>query len=133
MSDQDEINKTLASIRSQCPKVKLPWWKKWVGKRMMQWLEQQWINGKWSWKTTLSGVIPGVLLILNELNKIVDGDPKTVASPEVILTGISAISLGWFAKDRSTTGLPPKSQGALDAQNADLLKYEAPEARPPTT
>ena len=52
-----------------------------------------------SWKTTALGVISGLLMILPQIQNLLDGDPETVFSETVIMTGLALMGLGVTAKD----------------------------------
>jgi len=58
-----------------------------------------WITAARSIKTTLLGVIAGLLLILPQLRNALDGNPETLMSIEVILEGIALMGIGVAAKD----------------------------------
>lgn len=55
-----------------------------------------------SWKTTLFGIIASLSALLPSLGINVTGKAQTVVG---ILSGIGAIFLGYFAKDKDKTGV----------------------------
>ena len=60
---------------------------------------EKWIKTLKSWKTTILGIIAGLLLILPQIQAVLDADPATVASWEAIATGLGILGIGAFAKD----------------------------------
>lgn len=58
---------------------------------------------KSSWRTTLSGVFAGIVLLLGQAQTLLDDDPKTVPEYTVIMAAIGMISLGWNARDEHVT------------------------------
>ena len=52
-----------------------------------------------SWKTTALGLISGLLVILPQLQNLLDGDPETVFSETVCMTGLALMGLGVASKD----------------------------------
>ena len=52
-----------------------------------------------SWKTTISGVIAGLVVILLQIQAIIDSDPATVFSMEAFAIGLGLLGVGAFAKD----------------------------------
>ena len=60
---------------------------------------QKWIMRIKSWQTTALGIITALVLILPQLQAAIDGDPATVASWELIATGLGMLGIGAFAKD----------------------------------
>ena len=52
-----------------------------------------------SWKTTLLGIISGLLIILPQVQNLLDGDPETVFSETILMTGLALMGLGISAKD----------------------------------
>ena len=52
-----------------------------------------------SWKTTALGIISGLLVILPQIQNLLDGDPETVFSETVVMTGLALMGLGISAKD----------------------------------
>lgn len=59
--------------------------------------------GKTSWKTTLSGVFAGIVLLLGQAQTLLDSDPKTNPEYTVIMAAVGMISLGWNARDEGIT------------------------------
>ena len=58
---------------------------------------------KKSWRTTLSGVFAGIILLLGQGQTLLDDDPKTNPEYTVIMAAIGMISLGWNARDENVT------------------------------
>ena len=58
---------------------------------------------KTSWKTTLSGVFAGLVLLLGQAQTLLDADPKTNPEYTVIMAAVGMISLGWSARDEGVT------------------------------
>ena len=58
---------------------------------------------KTSWRTTLSGVFAGIILLLGQGQTLLDDDPKTNPEYTVIMAAIGMISLGWNARDENVT------------------------------
>lgn len=56
-----------------------------------------------SWRTTLAGVLPGAIIVLNQLNHLVDEDSKTQFNLTAFLTGLSLCGMGVFARDNTVT------------------------------
>ena len=56
-----------------------------------------------SWKTTALGFISGLLIILPQIQNLLDGDPETVFSETICMTGIALMGLGITAKDGDKT------------------------------
>lgn len=52
-----------------------------------------------SWKTTALGFISGLLVILPQIQNLLDGDPETVFSETICMTGLALMGLGVAAKD----------------------------------
>ena len=52
-----------------------------------------------SWKTTILGIISGLLIILPQVQNLLDGDPETVFSETILMTGLALMGLGISAKD----------------------------------
>ena len=51
-------------------------------------------------KTTLAGIVIGLGILFTQLGHVLDTDPATVLSVPVVLTGLGALGLGWWAKDK---------------------------------
>lgn len=58
---------------------------------------------KKSWKTTLSGVFGGLIILLGQAQTLLDSDPKTNPEYTIIMGAIGMISLGWNARDEDVT------------------------------
>ena len=58
---------------------------------------------KTSWRTTLSGVFAGIVLLLGQAQTLLDDDPKTNPEYTVIMAAFGMISLGWNARDENVT------------------------------
>ncbi len=56
-----------------------------------------------SWKTTALGFIGGLMIILPQIQNLLDGDPETVFSETVCMTGLALMGLGITAKDGDMT------------------------------
>jgi hypothetical protein len=56
-----------------------------------------------SWRTTLAGGLPAVILILTELLHWVDSDPATTVNLLHVLSALGLIGVGVFARDNSVT------------------------------
>lgn len=52
-----------------------------------------------SWKTTALGFISGLLIILPQIQNLLDGDPETVFSETIFMTGFALMGLGIASKD----------------------------------
>lgn len=52
-----------------------------------------------SWKTTALGIISGLLIILPQIQNLLDGDPETVFSETILMTGFALMGLGVASKD----------------------------------
>lgn len=52
-----------------------------------------------SWKTTAVGVLSGIGLLVAQLTNLLDADPDTVLSVEIVVTALALIGGGIFAKD----------------------------------
>ena len=51
-------------------------------------------------RTTIAGFVVGAGIILTQLGHLLDADPATVISWPVLIAGLGAIGLGWFASDK---------------------------------
>lgn len=58
---------------------------------------------KQSWRTTLSGVFTGIVLLLGQALTLLDNDPKTNPEYTVIMAACGMISLGLSARDENVT------------------------------
>lgn len=54
-----------------------------------------------SWKTTLIGLISGIMLILPQISTVLDEDPTTNPEYQMILAGLAAMGIGGFARDNN--------------------------------
>jgi hypothetical protein len=61
-------------------------------------------------KTTIAGVIAGLLIILPQLQNLLDADPATLCSWEAIATGLAVMGIGILARDGNLTS---KDVGAV--------------------
>lgn len=52
-----------------------------------------------NWRTTLTGALTGLIIIGTQVLNLLDNDPATVFSFELLMAGIAAMGIGWFAKD----------------------------------
>ncbi len=62
-----------------------------------------------SWKTTVCGLIVAVILILKQIGNLLDDDPETVMSVEMILGALAALGIGVCARDN---GVSSREAGA---------------------
>lgn len=58
---------------------------------------------KTSWRTTLSGVFSGLVLLLGQVQTLLDDDAKTNPEYTVIMAAVGMISMGWNARDEQVT------------------------------
>lgn len=58
---------------------------------------------KKSWKTTWSGVIGGLVILLGQAQTLLDDDPKTNPEYTIVVGAIGMISLGISARDENVT------------------------------
>lgn len=58
---------------------------------------------KKSWRTTLSGVFAGIVLLLGQAQTLLDDDPKTVPQYSEVMAAIGLIALGLNARDETVT------------------------------
>lgn len=61
------------------------------------------MNMKKSWRTTVSGVLGGLIMLLGQVYSIIDDDPKTNPEYTVIMAAIGMMSLGLNARDETVT------------------------------
>jgi hypothetical protein len=122
MDDNPEIQKSIAAIRAQRPVKKLTWFQKWKAHMLWTWIENQLLKAKWSWPTSVCGVFGGLALILPELAKLLDSDPKTSPDTDKIAAGFGLMGLGLTAKATGNTGLPPTKM----PKPADLVNPPGP-------
>jgi len=106
MIDAEEIQHSIDNLRAK--PVKWGWFQKWRHKMIWKLLEKFIIQAKWSWQTTLIGVIAGLPFVLAEMAKLFDGDTATTVDDGKLMYGLGLMGIGWFSKTRSTTGLAPK-------------------------
>lgn len=58
---------------------------------------------KKSWRTTLSGVIGGLIILLGQGMTLLDDDPKTNPEYTIVMGAVGMISLGLNARDETVT------------------------------
>lgn len=58
---------------------------------------------KASWRTTLSGVIGGLIILLGQGMTLLDDDPKTNPDYPTIVGAITMMSIGMNARDEVVT------------------------------
>lgn len=58
---------------------------------------------KGSWKTTLSGLGPGVAVLLMQLSYLIDGKPETVVNFSEIAVALGVLFVGLSARDNSVS------------------------------
>lgn len=56
-----------------------------------------------SWRTSLSGILPGAIVLLTQVNYLCDQDPKTVFDITVCIQAFSLIMIGLTARDNVVT------------------------------
>ena len=66
-------------------------------------------SGTKNWKTTISGLLAGGVLIANQIIALIDSDPATMFDLKVLLAGLGAVGIGWFSRDADKTS---KQSGA---------------------
>ena len=62
--------------------------------------------GAKSWKTTVLGLVTGLIVVLGAVQAWVDGDPATVPDGNAAiqaLVGIAIIVWGWVSRDADTS------------------------------
>ena len=52
-----------------------------------------------SWKTTVMGVIAGLMILLGQLKSVIDDDPETQPNVEQVLLALGMMGLGVAARD----------------------------------
>lgn len=52
-----------------------------------------------SWQTTVVGFLGGLAMVAVQLQYALDSDPQTVFDKAVLVTGLTLMGLGFFAKD----------------------------------
>ena len=50
-------------------------------------------------KTTVLGIVSGLVMILTQVLYVLDSDPETTGSMSLIVTGLGMLGVGVFAKD----------------------------------
>lgn len=56
-----------------------------------------------SWRTTLAGIVTGLVLLLGQAQTMLDDDPKTNPEYSIIIAGVTAIIAGFNARDNVVT------------------------------
>lgn len=56
-----------------------------------------------SWKTTVSGIIAGLIIIATQVNHLLDNDPTTTLSVEAVAAAIGMVFIGWNARDKNVS------------------------------
>ena len=56
-----------------------------------------------SWKTTLLGVVAGLMLLLPQVKAVLDDDPKTVIDYNIVVAALGTMGIGVAAKDGDKT------------------------------
>lgn len=56
-----------------------------------------------SWKTTILGIIAGLMLLLPQIAAVLDDDPLTNPSYETIIAALSLVGVGVSARDNNQT------------------------------
>lgn len=56
-----------------------------------------------SWRTTLAGIITGLMIVLPEIGELIDGDVLTAFDIETVIGGFAAMGLGFLARDNGVT------------------------------
>ena len=57
-----------------------------------------------NWRTSVTGIVGGLALILTQIYNVIDSDPATIFNYEMFLAGLGMIGIGWFAKDKNVSG-----------------------------
>lgn len=65
---------------------------------------------KTSWKTTTLGIIGALTMLLAEGRAAFDDDPNTQPSVENIVTALSILGIGLFARDNNRTSEDVKAK-----------------------
>lgn len=63
---------------------------------------------KGSWRTSATGILGGVGLLISQAVAVLDSDPATVFSFEQVTIALGMLGLGWFARDK---GVSSEQQG----------------------
>lgn len=58
---------------------------------------------KKNWKTTVCGIVGGIVLLGQQVLAYLDGDPTTEVSVATIITALGMLGLGWFARDKDVS------------------------------
>lgn len=58
---------------------------------------------KSSWKTTTVGILAGLSIILAQVSYLLDADPQTTFSLEVVFSALGIMGIGFFARDNNVT------------------------------
>lgn len=58
---------------------------------------------KWSWRTTAVGVLGAFMILCTQAIAVLDSDPATNISFSEVLTALSVLGVGWFARDEVVT------------------------------
>jgi hypothetical protein len=58
---------------------------------------------KSSWKTTAVGILAGLSIILAQVSYLLDADPQTTFSLEVVFGALGIMGIGFFARDNNVT------------------------------
>ena len=58
---------------------------------------------KKSWRTTLFGVLGGLVMLIGQVQTLLDDDPKTVPNYTEIMLAIGVMGIGVNARDESVT------------------------------
>lgn len=56
-----------------------------------------------SWRTTLTGGLPAVIVILTQLLYLIDNDPKTVFSVATVISALGLLGVSVTARDNRVT------------------------------
>lgn len=65
---------------------------------------------KTSWKTTTSGLVAGLMILLAQLQTVIDNDPETNPNIEIIVSAIGMIGIGFAARDNNVTSEEVKAK-----------------------
>ena len=57
-----------------------------------------------SWKTTIAGIIAGLVVVLPQIQNLLDSNPATVCNWNIVVAGAVAVIGGIAAKDGDKTG-----------------------------
>lgn len=56
-----------------------------------------------SWRTTLTGGLPAVIILLTQLLHLIDNDPKTVFSVATVVSALGLLGVSVTARDNRVT------------------------------